>query len=434
VKRVKNLPRILTFTWYILLLVLNANVASTAANHESNVEISTLDLSSPDGDGDSQLSMTDFSMVNSSVDLYSTEVDDEYKIQIGVPSNYNESTSVRYPTIYLTDANYLFDDTNPHPNAVVGPGGTIGIIEELIETSYLPPCILVGIDYDGDVNSQRLRDFGISTSRLVFYDFLREELIPFIDGHYKTDPSSRTLIGHSLAGSFVTYSMFQHNSSNTGIFNQFVILSGAFGFKYLNPIEVEASVSESFEDVTDPSLNISVFSAIGLQDKSVSVSENINLINRLKSRYYKDFRFLGKLYEEHDHASVVRPGIIEGLKWVFSNTSVDFELNTTRIINEGEIVQFTFTGVEGKKPFSYEWNFSDTSTTSSEMNPTHEFALVGNHTVKLTVTDGDGFQASKQLNVTVVAQNATEGFAGLGIVSFLAIVLLVKKRKGRLQR
>ncbi|MHA2329433.1 MAG: alpha/beta hydrolase-fold protein [Candidatus Hodarchaeales archaeon] len=421
------------------------------ANQESIRKIDTLDLSLRISDGDSKILITDFSMVISSIDLYSTEVGDEYKIKIGVPSDYNESTSIRYPTVYLIDANYLFDDTNPHPNARIGPGGTIGIIEELIETGYLPPCILVGIDYEGNLNRHRSRDFGGSRSRPVFYDFLGEELIPFINSKYRTDPSSQTLIGHSLGATFVTHCLFQHNSSNSGLFNQFVILSGAY-VTYLDPIEAESSVFETYEGVTYPSLNISVYSTIGEQDTSVSIPENTDLINRLKSRYYKDFRFLGKFYEEHDHSSIVRPGFLEGLKWVFSNTSVDFELDTS-IIQEGQLVQLNFTGVEGKKPFSYEWDFGDNSTTSSEMNSNHEFALAGNYTVKLTVTDGDGFQVSKQLTITVEKQdspettndssqvsnqtsisseNSTKGFSGLGIVFFLVIVLLGKKRKGRL--
>jgi chitodextrinase len=207
------------------------------------------------------------------------------------------------------------------------------------------------------------------------------------------------------------------------------MLSGAYGI-YLDPIEAESSVFESFDNVTAPSLNISVFSAIGEQDTSVSVLTNTNLINRLKSRYYKDFRFLGKLYEEHDHPSIVRPGFIGGLKWVFSNTSVDFELNAS-IIKEGQVIQFTFTGVEGKKPFSYEWDFGDNTTTSSDMNPNHEFAKAGIFTTKLTITDGDGFQVSKQLTVTVEKHDSVDGFTSFGIVSFLVLVLLGKKRKGK---
>jgi predicted alpha/beta superfamily hydrolase len=425
-----NLPRTLIITCSILLLILNSKVASNGANQESKREIDTLNLSLSTSDRDFKLSMTNLSFVNFSFDLYSIEVDDTYKIQIGIPSNYNESTTFRYPTVYLTDANYFFDGTNQHPNAVIGLGGAIGIIEELIETGYLPPCILVGIDYEGNQNIHRFRDFAGLGSRPVFYDFLRKELIPLIDDSYRTDSSSRTIIGHSLGATFATYCLFQHNSSFTGLFNQFVLLSGAYG-SYFDAIEAESSVFESFNGVTGPSLNLSVFLAIGEKDASVSVPENLDLINRLRSRYYKDFRYLGELYEEHDHPSIVRPGFIKGLKWVFSNTSVDFELNPS-IIHERQRVQFTFTGVEGKKPLSYEWDFGDNSTTSSEMNPNHEFASAGTYNVTLTITDGDGFQVSKQLTITIKKQNSVEGFTGFGIVFLLVIVLLGKKRNGGL--
>jgi enterochelin esterase-like enzyme len=429
--RKANLLRILTLACYILIFLSSASITRNVTNQESSREINILDYSSDIVEGDSKLSISDFSMVNSSLDMYSTNVGDEYKIQLGIPSNYNESLSFIYPTIYLTDANYFFDDTNQHPNAVIGPGGAIGIIEELIETGYLPPSILVGIDYEGDLNNQRSRDFRLPTSRQAFYHFLEEELIPFIDGNFRTDISSRTLMGHSLGATFVTYCLFQHNSSITGLFNQFIMLSGAYG-KYLDPIEVESSVFASFANVTSPSLNLSVFSAIGEQDTSVDVPINTNMINMFKSRYYKDFRFLGKIYEEHDHPSIVRPGFIEGLKWVFSNTSVDFELNAS-VIKEGEVIQFTFTGVEGKKPFSYEWDFGDNTTTSSEMNPSHEFSQTGIFSTKLTITDGDGFQVSKQVVITVEKQDSVNGFTSFGIVSFFVIVILAKKKEKKVR-
>jgi len=150
-KREINRSKILIIACYMILFLSSSSITNNVAYQESSRNISSFNSSLHLVDRGSKFSMTDFSMINSSFDLYSTQVGDEYKIQIGVPSNYNESPSVRYPTIYLIDANYLFDGANPHPNAVVGPGGTIGIIEELIETGFLPPCILVGIDYEGNI-------------------------------------------------------------------------------------------------------------------------------------------------------------------------------------------------------------------------------------------------------------------------------------------
>ncbi len=427
-KREINRSKILIIACYMILFLSSSSITNNVAYQESSGNISSFKSSLHLVDRGSKFSMTDFSMINSSFDMYSAQVGDDYKIQIGVPSNYNESISVRYPTVYLIDANYLFDDTYPHPNAVVGPGGTIGIIEELIETGFLPPCILVGIDYEGNIDSQRIRDFGMLITRSFFHDFLEEELIPLIDSNYRTDSSSRTLIGHSLGATFVSYCLFQHNSSHSGLFNQFVMLSVAYDF-YLERMKVESSVFESFDGVTPPSLNISVYSAIGEQDISVSVLNNINLMNRLRSRFYKDFRFLGEVYEDLNHGLIVRPGIINGLKWVFSNTSVDFELNTS-VIEKGQPVQLTFTGIEGKKPFTYEWDFGDNSTTSSVMNPIHEYAIASNYTVKLTITDGDGFQVSKQLIITVISAKSTPGYLlQSSLIVLVSFFVIRKKRK-----
>ncbi|MHA1169062.1 MAG: PKD domain-containing protein [Candidatus Hodarchaeales archaeon] len=309
---------------------------------------------------------------------------------------------------------------------MVGTGGAIGIIEDLVETGYLPPCILVGIDYKGSLNIQRFRDFAMPFGRIAFYNFLGKELIPHIDSYYRTDITSRTIIGHPYGGTIVTHCLLQHNSSNTGYFNKFIMLSGSYGYT-LDPLEMESSVFASYSDVAVPSLNVSVFAAIGKQDVVVSLAENSEFYNRLESRFYKDFRFLGRIYEDHDHASVVRDGIIDGLKWVFSNTTVDFEIKPATV-QEGRRVRFIFTGVEGKPPFSYEWDFGDNSTTSFEANPYHVFDLIGNYTVKLTITDGDNFTTSKQIAITVVEYTPVDGFTFFGIVSLVAIIQLDKRR------
>jgi len=49
-------------------------------------------------------------------------------------------------------------------------------------------------------------------------------------------------------------------------------------------------------------------------------------------------------------------------------------------------VQFTGSADGGYPPYSYHWDFGDDET-SEEQNPTHEYDIVGNYTVTLTVTD-----------------------------------------------
>ena len=70
------------------------------------------------------------------------------------------------------------------------------------------------------------------------------------------------------------------------------------------------------------------------------------------------------------------------------------------IINEGEIVDFTFTGSEGNGPSSYSWWFGD-GETSTDVNPNHLYNNNGTYQVNLTVIDDDGDSDTQTLYLTV---------------------------------
>ncbi len=254
-----------------------------------------------------------FTITSSSV--YSTYLDDSYNITIAVPNNYNETDSYNYPTIYLLDAAYHLDGTHPFLGRDVGPGGVIGIVSDLIVEKDLPSCILVGIGYEGNIDSQRRRDF--ADNRSSFYNFLKYELIPFIDDNYRTDNADRTLLGHSLGGTFTTYCLLQYDFSSPSLFKRFVTLSGNYLMETFDSLASESAMYERISNSTNPSVDLSVFLAVG-EDDLLFASCNEDLIDRLNSRDYKNFRFNGKIYENLDHGSIVRPGFTDGLKWVFS--------------------------------------------------------------------------------------------------------------------
>ncbi|MFX1274809.1 MAG: helical backbone metal receptor [Promethearchaeota archaeon] len=60
-----------------------------------------------------------------------------------------------------------------------------------------------------------------------------------------------------------------------------------------------------------------------------------------------------------------------------------------RIIIEGEIIEFLFTGLEGNGPATFYWDFGD-GQHSTEQNPTHLYENVGIYDVSLTVEDSNG--------------------------------------------
>jgi predicted alpha/beta superfamily hydrolase len=71
--------------------------------------------------------------------------------------------------------------------------------------------IIVGIDSSG----QRNHDYVPSNTCTpngggegAYFDFVRQELLPYVEGTIGGDPNQRALFGHSHGGSFVFYAMF----------------------------------------------------------------------------------------------------------------------------------------------------------------------------------------------------------------------------------
>ncbi|MHA1674253.1 MAG: PKD domain-containing protein [Promethearchaeota archaeon] len=60
------------------------------------------------------------------------------------------------------------------------------------------------------------------------------------------------------------------------------------------------------------------------------------------------------------------------------------------IILPNKSIHFMDLSSGGNSPLSYEWDFGDGSTNSTEQNPIHQFQSTGNYSVSLKVTDSDG--------------------------------------------
>lgn len=101
----------------------------------------------------------------------------------------------------------------------------------------------------------------------------------------------------------------------------------------------------------------------------------------------------------------------------FNGVSHGFMLTTGATTNQPPVAVATADVYSGRAPLvvnfdassstdpdgsivNYLWDFMD-GTTSTEMNPTHEFTSRGTYLVTLTVTDEQGLQASNALKITV---------------------------------
>lgn len=162
--------------------------------------------------------------------LYSESVNDSFFIFISLPKNYLKKENQKFPVIYLLDANVYFD-----------------IIANTMKENN-SNTILVGIGYKDFIimDSLRNRDytfpsatandsFSISGGASEFHSFLKNELFQFIDKTYRTDTSSRTLMGHSLGGYFTLYALQQAMIYKYNCFKNYVAASPSLQYcnKYL---------------------------------------------------------------------------------------------------------------------------------------------------------------------------------------------------------
>lgn len=148
--------------------------------------------------------------------LQSNTVNDEYKIYIYLPPNFDSSQI--YDVIFQLDADYQFD-------------GLAKTIETMVNENSINPKILIGIGYpNGDM---RDRDYTISEisgnqagsgGAENFYKFLTTELMPYIKNRYPVNLNNCTLVGHSLGGLFVYYSLL-NQTTQTNKFSNYIAQS-----------------------------------------------------------------------------------------------------------------------------------------------------------------------------------------------------------------
>jgi hypothetical protein len=151
----------------------------------------------------------------------STFVKDSFDIYVTLPANY-DSANQSFPVIFYMDAN-------------LKSGKKLRSIANEFANNHQPiNAVFVGVGHTGPYRTLRRRDFispSITDSFLTsidknyghsdnFYEFLKNELIPFVEKNYKVN-QNRSLIGHSLGGLFSVYSLFKKDR----LFTNYVALS-----------------------------------------------------------------------------------------------------------------------------------------------------------------------------------------------------------------
>lgn len=142
--------------------------------------------------------------------IKSNKLGETREITISLPASYENSPTKRYPVLLLLDGDYLFDPFQ-------------GALKYGEYWDDLPEMIIIGINQ----KNSRMNDCafdpaeGTPTKRsAAFYNFIGEELVPFIDKKYRTAPF-RIIAGHDTTAGFLNFFLYKENS----FFNAYISLS-----------------------------------------------------------------------------------------------------------------------------------------------------------------------------------------------------------------
>jgi predicted alpha/beta superfamily hydrolase len=244
-----------------------------------------------------------------------------YRLFISLPDSYSSSEKT-YPVLYLVGGNFTFTVTRQ-------------TVEWLQVDQVVPELIIVGIGYpkptgvDADAVESFFRDLTPSAEITPgedgypsggggaddFLDFVKGELIPFIDSNYRTDSNDRALVGFSRGGLFVLYTLFRE----PGLFTRMVSCSPTMQRAWGNKVIIE---SEKRYAQTHSSLPVRLFFALESSLDVVIDPKRIEAVQGLcevlKGRNYEGFQFQRQVFEDEIHFSVFPASIPRALRWIYN--------------------------------------------------------------------------------------------------------------------
>jgi len=133
--------------------------------------------------------------------LYSKILEEERKIVIQLPENYNKPNTTTYPVLFLLDA----EGGNSWENA-------ISTTKKLSSAGKTPEIILVGIhntNRNRDMIPEKVGHRPGSGGSNKFLQFIIEELVPHVKSQFRIN-NFNILFGGSNAGLFTVYALIEH--------------------------------------------------------------------------------------------------------------------------------------------------------------------------------------------------------------------------------
>ena len=235
----------------------------------------------------------------------------QYELYIKLPEKYSENADSKHPVIYFTDAMWHVEILS-------------GSAEYVVENA-----ILVGISWQKDISEDLINEMGPHVSRFRDYtmtehtnseyqqkyhfgqaanhlDFIRVDVISFVESNYRTDPDNRTYFGYSVGGAFGTYILFVEPKT----FKHYILGSPTTLFDDSFIYEHEMISSQKRKD-----LEANIFVSVGALEEEDMVSQANGLVSTLN----KDYTTLSSkltVIEAADHGQAFPMTAVRSMYWL----------------------------------------------------------------------------------------------------------------------
>ncbi len=230
--------------------------------------------------------------------IYSEILNEKRAIDIRLPMGYEAESTERYDVIYILDGEWNMDNFS-------------FIHSFAMEDEFVPKVILVSLP-NTYIDGQNMRDRDFLPLEMKdneraggadeFIDFLKKEVIPYIDDNYSTN-SVNSLYGHSYGGLFSMYTLL----SEPDLFENYYCTDPPLGWKngYLKKI-----AKDLFAKV--PELEKKLWIA------GTSRNSSINDMSKfLEKNAPKKLTWQTATYPNEKHNSVRLKGIYDGIKFCY---------------------------------------------------------------------------------------------------------------------
>lgn len=253
------------------------------------------------------------------VPIKDSKTERNYELYIELPEDYAENQNKTYPVLYYTDATWHRE--------------MLSACQEYL----LEEVILVGISWQLDISDDLKKEVGPHASRFRDYsiskhsnpeiqtkyqfgqakehlDFIRQDVLTYVDATYRTDPNSRTYFGYSLSGEFGAYILLAQPDT----FNNYIMGSPTVRGEMENLAELHSKIGPFDVSNRDSSLKANVFIAYGSLEDEERVVEPIEAFVKLLNDRRDDGLSVTKEVIEGSHQTAFPSTAVSSTNWLSS--------------------------------------------------------------------------------------------------------------------